>query len=134
MELADIVAVNKADGDLQAAARRAAGDYRHALRMLPPSTEGWKTPVLTYSAREGTGLAELWGAVMEHRAVLESSGQLASRRAEQQRHWLSALLAETVLRRFRSRAGFAADLARAEAAVADGKMTVPQAVAQLVGE
>ncbi|HET9075050.1 MAG TPA: methylmalonyl Co-A mutase-associated GTPase MeaB [Solirubrobacteraceae bacterium] len=133
MELADVVAVNKADGDLLKAARRAAGDYRHALRMLPPATPGWTTPVLTYSAREGDGLAELWGAISDHRAHLEHSGQLSARRAEQQRHWLGRLLSETVLARFRAQPGFPEALAAAEAAVAAGDKTVPQAVLELVG-
>jgi LAO/AO transport system kinase len=134
MELADIVAVNKADGDLLVPAKRAAGDYRHALHMLPPATPGWTTPVLTYSAREGTGLEELWSAITDHRALLDSSGQLASRRAQQQRHWLGRLLSETVLRRFRARPGFAADMAAAEAAVQAGEQTVAQAVRELVGD
>ena len=133
VELADVIAVNKADGDLLVPAQRAAGDYRHALHMLPPATPGWTTPVLTYSAREGSGLTQLWQAIEAHRALLESSGQFASRRAEQQRHWLDRLLSETVLRRFHARPGFAADLAAAEAAVRNGEMTVPQAVHQLVG-
>ncbi len=134
MELADVVAVNKADGDLLVAAKRAAGDYRHALHMLPPATPGWTTPVLTYSAREGVGLAELWSAITDHRALLEASGQLQSRRAEQQRRWLGRLLAETVLRRFRARPGFAEAMAAAEAAVRAGEITVPQAVSELVGD
>jgi LAO/AO transport system kinase len=132
VELADVIAVNKADGDLLMSAKRAAGDYRHALHMLPPATPGWTTPVLTYSAREGQGLQELWGAITDHRGLLETSGQLDSRRAEQQRHWLNRLLAETVLRRFKARPGFADELRGAEAAVRSGDMTVPQAVHQLV--
>ncbi len=134
VELADVIAVNKADGDLLVAARRAAGDYRHALHMLAPATPGWTTPVLTYSAREGNGLQALWQAIIDHRTHLERSGLLDERRAEQQRHWLSRLLSETVLRRFRARPGFAAELAEAEAAVQHGNMTVPQAVHQLVRE
>jgi LAO/AO transport system kinase len=134
VELADIIAVNKADGDLLVPAKRAAGDYRHALHMLPPATPGWTTPVLTYSAREGFGLDELWQAITGHRTLLETSGQLRSRRAEQQRHWLGALLSETVLRRFRARPGFAGEMAEAEAAVAAGELTVPQAVRQLVAD
>ena len=133
VELADIVAVNKADGDLLKAARRAAGDYRHALHMMAPATPGWTTPVLTYSAQEGTGLDALWQAIADHRAHLEASGQLDQRRAEQQRHWLGRLLSETVLAQFHRRPGFDAALQAAEAAVAAGQQTVPQAVAQLIG-
>jgi len=132
VELADLVAVNKADGDLLPAARRAAADYRHALRMLPESTAGWKTPVLTYSAQEGTGLPELWETIEAHRALLESSGQLGERRARQQRRWLERLLEETVIRRLRERPGFDEALAGAWARVCVGDVTVPQAVAAIL--
>jgi LAO/AO transport system kinase len=132
IELTDLVAVNKADGDLLPAARRAAGDYRHALRMLPESTPGWKTPVLIYSAREGTGLAELWAAVQAHRDLLEQTGQLQDRRAEQQRRWLQRLLEETVIRRLRERPGFEEALSGAWASVRAGELTVPQAVGTIL--
>jgi LAO/AO transport system kinase len=133
VELADMVAVNKADGDRVLAAKGAAGDYRHALRLLPPSTDGWKTPVITYSALEGTGLDTLWETVLDHRRLLSDSGQLAERRARQQRRWLERLLDETVLRQFKSRPGFDAALRDAQAAVRDGRETVPQAVRALLG-
>lgn len=131
MELADIVAVNKADGERLLAAKRAAGDYRHALALLPPSTAGWETPVLTYSATEGTGLPELWETVVRHRRLLSDSGQLTQRRAGQQRRWLERLLDETVLRRFRSQPGFRQALREAQSAVAEGSLTVPHAVREL---
>jgi LAO/AO transport system kinase len=114
-------------------AKRAAGDYRHALRMLPPATPGWTTPVLTFSARTGDGLSAVWDAVVGHRALLESRGELAARRAAQRQRWLERLLNETVLREFRSRAGFAEALAAAQAGVQSEELTVPQAVQQLLG-
>ncbi|HTU30840.1 MAG TPA: methylmalonyl Co-A mutase-associated GTPase MeaB [Solirubrobacteraceae bacterium] len=132
VELADVVAVNKADGDLLPAARRAAGDYRHALRMLPDSTPGWKTPVLIYSALLGTGLSELWEAVVAHRELLRESGQLQERRADQQRRWLARLLEETVIRRLRERPGFDEAFAGAWAQVSAGEVTVPQAVHEIL--
>jgi LAO/AO transport system kinase len=132
VELADVVVVNKADGDRVAAAKSAAGDYRHALRMLPAATSGWQTPVLTFSAREGTGLEELWGAFTAHRSLLESSGQLDQRRADQQQRWLRTLLDETILQRFRSRPGFAEALNAAQESVRGAHATVPQAVKQLI--
>jgi LAO/AO transport system kinase len=132
VELADLIVVNKADDDRIIAAKRAAGDYRHALRMLPPSTPGWETPVLTLSSRDGTGLREVWEAITGHRAALEADGQLAERRARQQRRWLRALLDETILQEFHSRPGVREALAAAEADVRAGEMTVPQAVRQLV--
>jgi LAO/AO transport system kinase len=132
VELADIVAVNKADGDRLTPAKRAAGDYRHALRLLPPSTAGWQTPVLTYSALDGTGLDTLWETVLDHRRLLVDSGQLLERRERQQRRWLERLLDETLLREFKSQPGFQAALNDAQAAVKDGRETVPQAVRALL--
>lgn len=132
VELADLIAVNKADGELLAAARRAAADYRHALRLLPDSTPGWTTPVLTYSAREGSGLPELWEAVEGHRALLSSSGQLQERRARQQRRWLERLLEETLIRRLRDRPGFDEAFTGAWEQVRAGHLTVPQAVAAIL--
>jgi LAO/AO transport system kinase len=132
VELADVIAVNKADGDLLAGARRAARDYRHALRLLPPSTPGWTTPVLTYSAREGTGLTELWETILAHRDHLERSGELAARRAHQQRLWLERLLEETAIRRLRERPGFEEALAGAWERVREGALTVPQAVGTIL--
>jgi LAO/AO transport system kinase len=132
VEMADLIVVNKADGDNVTAAKRAAGDYRHALRMLPPSTPGWETPVLTFSARDHTGLEELWDTILGHRELLASSGLLEQRRAHQQQRWLQTLLNEQILREFRRRPGFDAALAQAQSEVGEGQVTVPQAVRALL--
>jgi LAO/AO transport system kinase len=132
VELADLIVVNKADGDLLPAARRAARDYRHALRLLPPATPGWTTPVLTISAQEGTGLPELWETVQAHRELLEQSGELRARRARQQRRWLERLLEETAIRRLRERPGFDDALAGAWERVRAGQLTVPHAVGRVL--
>ncbi|WP_210495204.1 methylmalonyl Co-A mutase-associated GTPase MeaB [Patulibacter sp. SYSU D01012] len=127
VEIADVMVVNKADGDALKAARRAASDYRHALRMLPASTPGWKTPVLTASAAEGTGLAETWQAIEDHRAHMEESGELERRRDAQQLGWLRQQVEEAVLEAFHGRPGVAEALAEARKAVHEHTATVPQA-------
>lgn len=132
VELADIMAVNKSDGDLEPAAKRAAADYRHALRMLPPSTPGWKTPVLNISARVDLGLDKLWDSVQGHRTVLEQSGQLQQRRSEQRLRWFRRLLDEAILRQFKERPGFKDELAEMTDAVSANRITVPQAVRGLI--
>jgi len=132
MELADLVVVNKADGDRLPAARRARGDFRHALRMLPPSTPGWQTPVLIASATEGEGLTEIWEAIESHRALLEETGLLDERRARQQRSWLASMLKEAVLTAFHTRPGVAEAVAAAETAVAAEEITVPQAAERVI--
>jgi LAO/AO transport system kinase len=132
VELADVVAVNKADGERLNEAKRAAADYRRALRLLPPSTPGWKTPVLIMSAAEGTGLDKLWSHVSEHRAFLATEGALDRRRAAQLTRWFDALLEEAVLERFAEGNDVEAAVSAARAAVAAGEVTVPRAVARVI--
>jgi LAO/AO transport system kinase len=132
VELADLIVVNKADGDRVALARRAAADYRRALRLLPPATPGWTTPVLTASAVEASGLAELWEAVEQHRALLLRDGLLATRRRAQLLRWLHAHVEEAVLAAFHAQPGVAAALAAAEQAVGDEHETIPQAAAAVL--
>lgn len=88
MELADLVLINKADGELKALAKRSAAEYRSALRLLHPRSVNWKVEVQTCSARDGGGIKQVWGTVLKHREILESSGQLMDRRAEQARDWM----------------------------------------------
>lgn len=132
VEVADLIVVNKADGDALRLAKRAAGDYRHALRMLPDATPGWKTPVLTASAVEGTGLAEIWETVEAHRANAEQSGELERRRAAQQLGWLRQQVEEVVLAAFHQRPGVAEALAEAQQAVRAATATVPQAASRVL--
>lgn len=88
VELADIIAVNKADGALRSAALMAARDYANAVRFLRPASAAWTPRVLTCSALEGTGMGDVWQAVLDHRRTLETEGLLASRREHQARAWL----------------------------------------------
>ena len=81
VELADLVVINKADGELLAAARRAQADYRAALQLLRPPTPGWTPEVLACSALHEDGIDEIWQAVRRHRQALEDSGELAAKRA-----------------------------------------------------
>jgi LAO/AO transport system kinase len=83
MELADLVVVTKADGDLLPAARRAEADYRHAAHFIRRRFEAWEPTVLAVSSVDGTGVGEVWGAVTAHRSAIDADGTLASLRAEQ---------------------------------------------------
>lgn len=82
VELADLVAINKSDGDLEAAAGRTASDYTAALHMLRPSHAAWHPPVLRVSSLQGTGIAEIWAAILAHRAALGPAGLTAKRTAQ----------------------------------------------------
>ncbi|MFH1834407.1 MAG: methylmalonyl Co-A mutase-associated GTPase MeaB [bacterium] len=88
VELADIVVVNKADGELEAGARRTAADYARALSLLRPRTRTWTVPVETCSAVTGRGIQEVWAQVERYMEAARAGGELAARRAEQARVWL----------------------------------------------
>ncbi|WP_277454480.1 methylmalonyl Co-A mutase-associated GTPase MeaB [Janibacter sp. DB-40] len=92
LEMADVIAVNKADGEHAGDARVAARELSGAMRLMNPDPQARRPPVLTCSAYTGDGLDEVWDAVLEHRAWLESQGSLQSRRAEQQREWMWAMV------------------------------------------
>jgi LAO/AO transport system kinase len=128
VELADLIAVNKADGDNIMRARAAAAEYRAALHILSPRSPNWQVPVVTYSAKTGDGLADLWAKIVEHRDKLSASGEFAARRREQQIKWMWAILED----RWRARVGsdrkLKEKLPRIEQAVADGELSPALAV------
>ena len=131
VELADVVAVNKADGDRKELARRAARDYRAALRYLRPRGS-WRPPVLTVSAAEGRGLEPLWGAVERHRAALAQGGGLEARRRDQRRRWLWHLVDEALAEAFRRAPAVAVRLGALERAVAEGRTSPGRAALELL--
>jgi len=131
VELADMIAVNKADGDNVARARVAAADYRAALNILAARSPNWSPPVVTFSALTGTGVPELWKQIEAHRAAMTKSGELSTRRREQQVKWMWSMLEERLTARLRSDPAVRTKLKAAEAAVADGKLAPTLAVEQI---
>ncbi|MET9417830.1 methylmalonyl Co-A mutase-associated GTPase MeaB [Streptomyces klenkii] len=97
LELADLVAVNKADGPHERDAKAAARELAGALRLLQPPDAAWNPPVLTCSAREGTGLDTVWERLEQHRRVMETTGALAARRREQQVDWVWTMVREQLM-------------------------------------
>jgi len=100
IELADLIVVNKADGDLKATARRSVADYRHALRMLRSPTAGWTPEVTSASALAGDGVTEVWTTVERFNTAVGEKG-IARRRAEQARDWMWNEVGETLLAELR---------------------------------
>ena len=132
IEMVDVLAINKADGDLQTRAEQARSEYRAALRLFPVPADGWAAPVLTCSALTGEGIGGVWDVVLAHRAHLEASGHLARRRGEQALSWLHDLVAAGLDAAFRADPRVAAALAPLEAAVVEGRMTAATAARQLL--
>ena len=137
LEFADVIAVNKADGSHQVEAARTARELSGVLRLLGPGDEtetaGWTPPVLTCSAREGTGLDEVWRQVQAHRSTLDASGALAAKRRRQLIGWTWDMVRQTLLQQLRENSGVRALTPAVEAQVLEGALTPAQAAEQILG-
>ncbi|BBX73803.1 methylmalonyl Co-A mutase-associated GTPase MeaB [Mycobacterium shinjukuense] len=132
LELADIVVVNKADGEHRKEARLAARELSAAMRLIHPRETLWRPPVLTMSAVEGNGLAELWDAVERHRRVLTEAGEFATRRRDQQVDWTWQLVRDAVLDRVLSNPAVRKIRAELERQVRAGELTPALAAQQIL--
>ncbi|MDR2896084.1 MAG: methylmalonyl Co-A mutase-associated GTPase MeaB [Propionibacteriaceae bacterium] len=132
LEMADIIAVNKADGDNEAASRVAARELSSAMRMLISDPKARRPPVLTSSSYTGVGLMDVWAAVLEHRAFLEESGGLERRRAEQQRDWMWSLVNDQLLASLRQNSAVKALSPGLEQAVMNGQTSAVEAAADIL--
>jgi LAO/AO transport system kinase len=133
LEIADVVAVNKADGEHAGDARSAAADLSAALRMMTPVSESWRPPVLPCSARTGDGLDEVWDAVQRHRATLDEHGELTAKRATQQVDWMWAMVRDRLLDRLQSDPGVRAEIPVLEGEVRAGELTATLAAERILG-
>lgn len=132
LELADMIAVNKADGDTADRARMAAQHYRSALHLLRPATPAWSVPVVTCSGLTGLGLEDLWARVLDHRDALHSSGDLAARRRQQQVRWMWSMLDDRLRAALSEDIAVRAVLDRCEAAVGRGDLAAGAAADQVL--
>jgi LAO/AO transport system kinase len=133
VELADMIAVNKADGDNLKRANQAAADYRSALHILNPRSEHWHPPVETYSALTGNGIAKLWQKILDHRTAMNAAGDFAKRRREQQVKWMWSMLEQRMLARLRTEPSTRGRVRKIESEVADGRIT-PSLAAEQIAE
>jgi LAO/AO transport system kinase len=132
IELADLVAINKADADPEKA-RFAAAEYGAALRIIAPRSDGWTTPVMLVSGLANQGLEALWREVERHRGSLEASGALTLKRAGQRVKWMWAILEEQLKARLFKAAGAKARLREIEAQVAKGALSPEEGAERLMG-
>jgi LAO/AO transport system kinase len=132
VELADMIAITKADGDNVKRANAAAGEYRSALHILTPRSQHWQPPVVTYSALTGTGIAELWQKVLDHRSAMTASGDFAARRREQQVKWMWSMIEQRLMARLRAEPSIRTRVKKIEAEVAEGRVAPALAAEQIV--
>jgi LAO/AO transport system kinase len=127
LEMADVITVNKADGDNEGEARVTARELAIAMKLINSDPKAPRPPVLTSSALTGKGLDEVWQAILAHRSALEASGQLETRRARQQREWLWALVRGELEDALRTSPAVSAVRARLEGEVEDGELSALEA-------
>ncbi len=134
LELADVIAVNKADGDRVIEAKRAARELADVLRLMEPATPGWQVPVLTCSALEGTGVDQVWQQVTSHREALAAAGALQAKRADQEVAWMWATVHDRVLARLREHDLTRERVGALEADLRAGRTTATQAADDLLAD
>ncbi|EIC66057.1 putative kinase ArgK [Mycobacteroides abscessus subsp. abscessus] len=132
LELADIVVVNKADGEHAIEAKKAARELSGALRLIYPHDALWRPPVLTMSALENNGVSEMWDTVLQHRAVLTEAGEFEAKRRRQQVDWMWAMVRDAVLDRVLNAPDVKASRADIEQQVREGTLTPALAAEQLL--
>jgi LAO/AO transport system kinase len=131
VELADLVVVNKADGDLEATAKRTAADYANALH-IGRAHEAGGPEVVTASALTGAGIDDVWDAITTYAVAARASGALATRRAEQARAWMWSEVSDTLTDRFRADPAVRELLAGIEADVVVGRVSPSAAARRLL--
>ena len=132
LELAEILFVNKADGENRARAERAAKDLKSALHLFAPVSPHWSPVVLTGSASNDDGIGALWETIEQHREALDRAGALKERRAGQQVRWLWSMVEDRLIADFKADETVRAAAGELERAVADGRLPASEAAERLL--
>lgn len=131
LEMADLVAINKADGPNEKPAKRAARELAAAMRMVRPETADWHPPTITMSAVEGHGVDEFWDIVQKHHEAMVESGSFEHTRREQQVQWMWSMVHETLLQRLNGDPDVVATRKLVESQLRDAQIT-PTLAAQRI--
>lgn len=134
MELADLVIVNKADGELRSAANVSAANIQQALRLIKPRHEGWRVPVIASSASENKNVSEIWAEVQKFKELRESKNTLVENRRQQASNWLWQETRELLLDKLKSHNKINSSLENLKSKVAEGVIPPTIAANQLVKE
>jgi LAO/AO transport system kinase len=132
IEMTDLIAFNKADGNNRAKAEAARREYENALHLFSGSGTGWTPRVITCSARAREGIAEIWEAVLEHNAWLASTGQLEGFRREQVKTWMYELIEQALREKFLQHDGVREKLPAYEQDVLAGRISPFRAARRLL--
>ena len=132
LELADMIAVNKTDGENEAKAFEAAKDYISALRLTQPMNHGWTPPVVNCSSLTGKGLDEVWEKIKDHREILESNGEWEKRRKDQKLKWMWSIVEARLFADLHDNPAIAEQIPELEKTVLEGKISATSAAERLL--
>lgn len=132
LELADMIAVNKTDGENEAKAFEAAKDYISALRLTQPMNHGWTPPVVNCSSLTGKGLDEVWEKIKDHREILESNGEWEKRRKDQKLKWMWSIVEARLFADLHDNPVIAEQIPELEKTVLEGKISATSAAERLL--
>ena len=132
VELADLILVNKADGDMKPAAERSVTDYRNALEFLHPRNAHWQVSVESYSALEESGIVEIWDIVQQYQKTLSETGEIEHNRANQAKAWMWSEIKDELVDDMKSDPDVKARVKQLEKEVTDGKLSPTVAAQQLI--
>jgi LAO/AO transport system kinase len=132
IEMADLLAINKADGDNARAAERAKRELEQALHLFPARETGWTPPAVTCSAVTGEGISDVWEVVLQHRAQMQAAGWFDQNRRQQRQTWLREALRNQLLEQFRHDERVKAALPGIEQTVREGELSPTRAAKALV--
>lgn len=133
LELADMIAVNKSEGDNRARAVAAAGEYRAALHIMQPASQNWSPPVVLISGLDNIGLDDMWAKILEHRQRFEATGELLKKRRDQQVKWMWTMLEEFLRSRLSHNQAVKKILPELEREVGEGRLAPTLAVEKIAG-
>ena len=123
LEIADMIAVNKADGEMKNAANRAVMEYQHALDILNPKSANWKPRSLSCSAYTGDGLVAIWETICDYKRLLKDAGEWQEKRKSQQVEWMWAIIRERILSKIETNEKVQSLVPQLELQVAESKLT-----------
>jgi LAO/AO transport system kinase len=134
MEMADLIAINKADGDNKVKSTSAQAEYKSALHLFPPTKSGWIPDVLTCSSIENQGIQEIWGKIQEYFQKTSENGYLLKNRKEQSRYWFREFLLEAIQTEFYKRPGIREKASKLEEKVVSGESSAILAIRELFND
>ena len=132
LEIADMIAVNKADGEMKNAANRAVMEYQHALNILNPKSANWKPRSLSCSAYTGEGLLAIWETICDYKRLLKDAGEWEEKRKSQQVEWMWAIIRERILSKIETHEKVQSLVPKLELQVAESKLTPALAALEIL--